>query len=213
MKKALLISLLMLLITLPVSAQQYWDLKTSFQGNLVLPADSNGAAYGGALMTTFGAPDGSYEVGFEAAKWWRTFSLHNHFIDSLIQEGRLTRDNDLAEYDQQGLQFSLLARYRFYSLMEEGKLDFFTGMGGGFYFLQEKRQEARQNPATGLWSVEKVDNYLLTKGQSFVMLGLNSRLASKLDMFWENRFTYIFDWELWEDPYAFTTSLGLKYEF
>lgn len=212
MKKALLIIVLLFLVALPASAQEYWNIKTAFQGNAVFPADSNGMAFGGAIVVTFGVPKGSFDIGFETAKWWRSFNLFDQLTDSLLNEGDLDNtlyDNRLNR-DQEGLKFSALMRYKFYNLMA---LDLYSGVGGGFYFLQESREEARQNPLTGLWEVEMVDNYLQTKAQSFVLLGFNGELFHKMNLYLENRFTYIFDWDEWENPYAYALSLGLKYEF
>jgi hypothetical protein len=213
MKKALLVTALILFISMPVFAQQYWDLKTSFQGVAVKPGDSNGMAFGGGFMVTFGVPDGSYEIGFEATKWWRSYNQFNAEVDSLREAGRIDYNTSDMAHDQEGLQFSVLGRYRLYSLTSDGLLDLYTGVGGGFYFFQERRQEARQDPTTGLWDVEKVDNYLETKGATFFILGLTGTLTGKLDYVFENRMTYVFDWNVWDDPYALSTSLGFKYNF
>ena len=216
MKKALLVTALILLISMPVFAQEYWDLKTSFQGLAVKPGDSNGMAFGGGLLVTFGVPDGRYEFGFEANKWWRSYDQFDAEVDSLRHINRLdTLDYTTSDmqHDQEGLQFSVLGRYRLYSFMGGDMMDLYTGVGGGFYFFQEKRQEARQDPLTGLWDVETVDNYLETKGQTFFIIGLSGNLIGKFDYVFENRMTYVFDWDVWDNPYALSTSLGLKYNF
>jgi hypothetical protein len=213
MKKALLVTALILFISMPVFAQEYWDLKTSFQGVAVKPSDSNGMAFGGGVMVAFGVPNDGYEIGFEAAKWWRSYDQFDREVDSLRTAGRITYSTSDMQHDQEGLQFSILGRYRLYSFMSENMLDLYTGVGGGFYFFQERRQQARQDPVTGLWDVEKVDNYLETKGQTFFILGLTGTLIGKMDYIFENRFTYVFDWNIWDNPYALSTSLGLKYSF
>jgi hypothetical protein len=213
MKKALLVVVLLFLITLPASAQEYWNIKTAFEGTAVFPADTNGMAYGGAIVVTFGVPKGSFDLGFETAKWWRSFDLFSALADSLLNVPN-GLDGDLYDsqlkHEQEGLKFSVLGRYKFYNLLN---LDLYSGVGGGFYFLTEKREEARQSPLTGLWTIEKVDNYLQTKAQSFVLLGFNGEVFNKINLYLENRFTYIFDWDEWDDPYAYSLSLGLKYEF
>ena len=213
MKKLLLIAVLLFLITLPASAQEYWNIKTAFEGTAVFPADSNGLAYGGAVVVTFGVPEGSFDLGFEAGKWWRSFELFDELADSLLNVPNGLDpnfyDNQLKR-EQEGLKFSALGRYKFYHLMS---LDLYSGLGGGFYFLTERREEARQSPTTGIWAVEKVDNYLQTKAQSFILLGFNGEIFNKMNLYLENRFTYIFDWDEWDNPYTYSLSLGLKYEF
>lgn len=214
MKRALIVIALILFITLPASAQEYWNLKTAFDGMVVLPADSNGIALGGGVRVLFGKPDGSFDIGFEVSKWFRTYDLKDSTTGALIDSSKLdgTLYDDQLERDQQVLQFSVLTRVRFFSLFDNS-LDLYSGLGGGFYFLQEKRQEARRNPLTGLWDVVKVDNYLDTKAQTFITLGFNGSLFNNLDLFAEYRFTYVYDWDRWEDPYANSLGLGLKYEF
>ena len=213
MKKALLVTALILFISMPVLAQEYWDLKTSFQGTLLKLGDSNGMAYGGGVNITFGVPGGKYEFGFEAGKWWRSFDLFDPEVQALRDGDLLDTNTSNMEHSQEGLSFAALTRYRVYSLMGDGMLDLYSGVGGGFYFLQENCEEARQDPITGIWAIEKVDNYLETKGQTFIMLGLSGTLMNKLEFLFENRFTYIFDWDRWDDPYALSSSLGLKYNF
>lgn len=207
MKKALFAIAFLFMITLPVAAQEYWNLKTAFNGTVAFPADDNGAAFGGALMITAGVPDNSYDVGFEVLKWWRNYTLP----DSAVQATDTTSDG--SKHDQSGLSFSVLARHRVYSLFPDNLLDIYAGTGGGFYFIQENRQEARQNPNTGFWQVEEVNNYLDTKGDAFVLLGFNAQIVAKVNIYWENRFTYIFDWNRWDNPYIITSGLGLKYNF
>ncbi|MCP4583147.1 MAG: hypothetical protein GY839_16185 [candidate division Zixibacteria bacterium] len=213
MKKALLTVVLLLALAVMVSAQEYWNLKTSIKGIDVMPGDGNNMGIGAAAVVTFGAPDGQYDFGFEAAKWWRTFDEVDSEVAELIGSGDIVRDNADVEVDQGGLKFSALGKYKVFSLISEGKLDLYTGAGAGFYFLQESREEARQNPATGLWAVEKIDKYLDTKGQSFILMGLDGDLYNNLNIFLEARFTYIFDWDRWDDPYEIGSALGLRYDF
>ncbi len=214
MKKALLVLGLLFFISLPASAQEYWNLKTALSGIAVFPADSNGMAFGGGARVSFGEPDGSFDIGFEASKWWRSFDLFDPLADSLILEGSISDTDYDSQLDreQQALQFSVFTRYRFMRLFSEG-MNVYSGIGGGFYFLQERREEARQNPITGIWEIVMVDNYLDTKAQSFVSLGFDGNLFGKFDMYLENRFTYVFDWDRWDNPYAYSLGLGLKYVF
>ncbi len=222
MRKTLIVIALLILMTLPASAQDYWNLKTAFDGVAVFPADSNGAAFGGGIKVSFGNPDGTFDIGFEVGKWWRSFDLNDPFTGELIRAGSYTdtldgtpviTEDSLLNRDQQALQFSIFTRYKFFSLFNDG-LDLYSGVGGGFYFLQERREESRRDPSTGYWEVVKVDNYLDTKGQTFFSLGFDSHLFTKIDVYVENRFTYIYEWDKWSgDSYAYSLSLGLKYQF
>jgi len=205
MRKVLLAVVLMLTLTTLASGQDYWNIRTSLQGLAAIPGDSNSIGFGGAAMVTFGMPDGKYDFGFEVAKWWRSFTL----FDSLMNQ-RFAED---ADYDQEGLRFSLLGRYRVLSFLSDNRANLYTGLGGGFYFFQESREEARQNPLTGLYSIQRIDNYLETKGQTFILLGVDAGLINHVNLLFENRFSYIFDWDRWENPYEISSSLGLRYDF
>ena len=207
MKKALLAIVLLCMITIPVSAQEYWNLKASLNGNLVKPDDSHGAAFGAVMTMTVGVPDDDYEIGFEVSKWWRSYTL----ADSAVEATDTTLSG--SKHDQTGLSFSIIGRQKLYSLLDNNRLDLYGGGGGGFYFISENRQEARQNPNTGLYSVEEVNNYLLTRGDLFVLLAFDTKIFPKLSLCWENRFTYIFDWHEWDNPYTYGSSLGLRYDF
>ncbi len=216
MKKLLLTIVLMLTLTLAVSAQEYWHLKTSMHAIAASPSDDHGLAYGYGGIITFGLPGGSYDIGFEVSKWWRTFYIYDPIMDELQQRNE---DEDVniesgkieSEHKQSGLAFSLLFRYRFLNLFSNYML--YTGTGGGFYFIQENREEARQNPQTGIYSVVEVGNYLDTKGQGFVFLGIDGQIFSKINLFAEGRFTYITEWDRWDDPYLLSGNFGLLYNF
>ena len=217
MKKALIVITLLFLFTLPAMAQNYWDLNTSFQGIMALPADSNGAAFGGGLRVSFGLPDGSFDIGFETSKWWRSFELGDSLTGYLIRNGDYNDPVDstptvdsLLDRDQDALQFSIYSRYRYMTLFNDG-LNLYSGVGGGFYFLQERREESRRNPLTGYWEIVKVDNYLETKAHTFVMLGFDGNITNRMEIYAEYRFTYVFDWDRWEDPYLHLMGIGLKY--
>lgn len=205
MKKVLLAVVLMLALTTLASGQDYWNIRTSLLGIAAIPGDSNSIGFGGAAMITFGMPGGKYDFGFEVAKWWRSFALYDSLMDTLFAED--------ADYDQEGLRFSLLGRYKVLSFLSDNRANLYTGLGGGFYFFQESREEARQNPLTGLYAIEKIDNYLETKGQIFILIGVDGELFNHINLFWENRGFYIFDWDRWENPREFSSSLGLRYDF
>ena len=207
MKKALLAIVFLSMITIPVSAQEYWNLKASLNGILAKPSDSHGAAFGAAMTMTVGAPNDDYDFGFEIAKWWRSFTVPDTEVQAI--------DSTLAgsHHDQTGLSFSFTGRHRLYSVIENNLLDIYGGGGGGFYFLSENRQEAGVNSVTYLPEVQKVNKYLLTKADVFVTLGFNTRILQKLNLYWENRYTYIFDWNEWDNPFIINSSLGLRYDF
>jgi hypothetical protein len=213
MRKALLAIVLMLALTAMASGQEYWNIRTSLQGLAAKPGDDNSIGFGGAAMITFGLPGGNYDVGFEVAKWWRSFTLEDALMKRLHDQGNSNIYKIDADINQQGLRFSLLGRYRILSLMSDNRINIHTGMGGGFYFFQESREEARQNPLTGYYEIQWVDKYLETKAQAFFLLGLDFSLINQVDLFWENRFSYIFNWERWNDPYELSSSLGLRYDF
>jgi len=213
MRKALLTIVLMFGLTIIASGQEYWNIRTSLQGLATIPSDSNSIGFGGAAMITFGLPGGKYDIGFEVAKWWRSFTLHDDLMQQLYDDGDTNIYKTDADFDQQGLRFSLLGRYKVLSLLSDNRVNLYTGLGGGFYFFQESREEAKQNPLTGLYSIQMVDKYLETKGQAFLLLGFDSGLFDHINLFWENRFAYIFNWERWENPYEISSSLGLRYDF
>jgi len=213
MKKALLAIVLLLAFTMVGSAQEYWNIKTSLKGIDVMPSDGNGMGFGAAGIVYFGVPDGKYDIGFEAAKWWRSHDESSQLIQDLINDGDLTRDHANIEVDQTGLKFSILGKHRIFSIMSDGRLAMYAGVGTGFYFLQESREEARLNPSTGIWEVENVDKYLETKAQSFMILGFDGDIFNNLNFFLEGRFTYLFDWDHWDSPYEIGSGLGLRYDF
>jgi len=213
MRKALLAIALVVALTAMASGQEYWNIRTSLQGLATMPGDSNSIGFGGAAMITFGLPGGKYDIGFEVAKWWRSFTLHDNLMQQLYDDGDTNIYKTDADIDQQGLRFSLFGRYKIMSLLSDNRINLYTGLGGGFYFFQESREEAKQNPLTGYYAIQWVDKYLETKGQAFLLLGFDGGLFDHVNLFLENRFAYIFDWEKWENPYELSSSLGLRYDF
>jgi hypothetical protein len=213
MRKALFVIALMLALTTMASSQEYWNIRTSLQGLAAKPSDDNSIGFGGAAMITFGLPGGKYDIGFEIAKWWRSYALEDPLMKQLHDQGNPNIYKSDADINQEGLRFSLLGRYRVLSLLSDNRINLYTGLGGGFYFFQESREEAKQNPLTGLYAIQMIDRYLETKGQTFLLLGFDGNIINHVDLFWENRFSYIFNWNRWDDPYEIGSSLGLRYDF
>lgn len=214
MKKLFLVVVMIVALSAVGSAQQYWHLKTSLDGRAAVPADSNGMALGYGLSFTFGRPGGTYDIGFEIAKWSRKYNLYNALIDS-VQAGYyestgVPEGKTKAENRQRGLAFSTSFRYRFIELSSYRP---YFGAGGGFYFIRVNREEARPDPLTGVYSIDNVDYYLDTKGQSFFLLGLDANFLAHTTLYLEGRATYIFDFERWDHPYIFSGGFGLQYQF
>jgi len=215
MKKLAFVIALIVTLSLTASAQEYWHLKSSVKGLAAMPADSNGMALGYGLSFTFGKPAGSYDIGFELAKWRRTYDLYNFLIDS-VQAGYyesvgVPAGKTQSENRQSGLALSTVFRYRVMELSPKYRPYF--GAGGGFYFVRVNREEVRPDPLTGVYTLADVDYYLETKGQTFFLLGLDTNFLAKLNLFAEGRFTYIFDFERWERPHIFTGGFGIQYQF
>jgi len=198
MKKVLLITLLVLMLTLSVSAQEYWNLRTSLHGTIAVPSDTNGME-----------------------RWSRSYELYDGLMDSLQATIReISADGDttyeitpgkkLAENTQSGLSFSALACMKF---MQGYSFRPYVGAGGGFYFIQAKREEARQSSETGYWAAEKVDNYLETKTHGLAFAGVETNLFNGFNCFLEGKFTYITDWSKWDSPYILSGIFGVRYSF
>jgi hypothetical protein len=218
MRKVLLIPMLVLALTVISSGQDFWHIKATMQGLVLQPGDANSLAYGFGTMVTFGYPDGDYDVGFEVQKWWRNYDLFDREMDSLSNENQLIPAKRYAENKQDGLAFAALLRYKFLDVFSDFKL--YSGAGGGFYFIQVEREEARQNINTGLWEVLNIDYYLETKPQVFAFLGLDGNLSEKMNIFMECRITYIPDWTPWNDwwddfygPDIVSGNFGIRYSF
>lgn len=228
MKKLILTAMLLMVLTLPVSGQDYWNLRVSAHGSYSEPGDIHARPAGIGARFLIGEPGGNFDVGFEVEKWFRTYDLYDATMDSLdgepdgIQSGKI-----LAENKQSGLGFSVMFRYQFLNLSSNM---FYTGGGGGFYFIQSKREEARANDQTGIWEVVYVDNYLATKGHAFGIAGIERSLYGQFNIFLEGKFTYIFDAnikkneeindvvqeikvDIWDDPYMISGIFGLRYNF
>ena len=210
MKKVFLVAALVTALCLSASGEEYWNLRTGIQGIVAKPEDPNGAGAGFGARVLFGANGGSYDIGFEVERWSRSYDLADSLMDSLQAVGEIPAGKSVALNEQSGLGFSVMFRYRLYNLASN---NVYTGAGTGFHFIQARREEARQNERTGYWAVYKIDHYLDTKQHAFVLLGVERYLAYDLNLFLEGKFTYIFDWERWDDPWLYTGTLGLRYSF
>jgi len=225
MKKVILITLLVLMLTLSVSAQEYWNLRTSLHGTIAVPSDTNGMASGFGAKFLIGPSDKletmGFTVGFEIERWSRSYELYDGLMDSLQATIReISADGDttyeitpgkkLAENTQSGLSFSALACMKF---MQGYSFRPYVGAGGGFYFIQAKREEARQSSETGYWAAEKVDNYLETKTHGLAFAGVETNLFNGFNCFLEGKFTYITDWSKWDSPYILSGIFGVRYSF
>jgi hypothetical protein len=218
MKRFLLTPVLVLLLTIVSSGQDFWHVKVSMQGTALMPGDDNGIAYGYGTMITFGYPNGDYDLGFEVQKWWRDYDLFDKKMDSLSNVNLLTPKKKYARNEQGGLAFAALFRYKLLNVMSDFIL--YSGAGGGFYFIQVEHEEARQNVNTGRWEILDVNYYLETKAQALMFLGLDGKLSEKIDLYLESRMTFIPDWAPWDDwwdsfygPDIVSGNIGLRYKF
>ncbi len=222
MKKAILAAAIILLVISASYGQNYWHIKTSLQGVFASPADSKGAALGAGLVASFGPPDARYEVGFEVRKWFRDYTVFDPLMKAYSDSGILRveglpdgdpidKSDGQSNYDDSGLSFATLFKYRFFELTPS--IGIYSGAGTGMYFIQAKREKVVQNQRTGFWYIEKEDYYLETKIQVLMLTGVDGKITAKLDYFLEGRFTYIADWDRWDDPYVFDGSVGLRYNF
>ncbi|MCD6161013.1 MAG: hypothetical protein J7K40_01185 [candidate division Zixibacteria bacterium] len=228
MKKLMLAAILLLAITMPASGQEFWNLRISVHGSYSEPGDAYSRPAGIGARFLLGKPGGNFDMGFEVEKWFRTYDRYDATMDSLdgIPDG-IPSGKTTAENKQSGLGFSAMFRYQFLNLSSN---NLYTGAGGGFYFIQSKREEARANDQTGLWEVVYVDNYLETKGHVFGIAGIERNLSGQFDIFLEGKFTYVFDAyikkneeingdtqeikvDIWDDPYMISGLLGIRYNF
>ncbi|GEM_PF-1757014 len=231
MKKVLLITLLALMLTLSVSAQEYWNLRTSLHGIIAVPGDTNSMASGFGARFMFGPSDEfktmGFTVGFEIERWSRSYELYDSLMNHLqgtIREittnpddtsradttYEITHGKKYAENNQSGLSFSVLACMKF---LHGSSFRPYMGAGGGFYFIQAKREEARQSSETGFWAAEKVDNYLDTKAHGLAFVGVEANLFKSFNCFAEGKFSYITNWGKWDNPYILSGILGIRYSF
>ena len=214
MKKVLTITFLAIILTLSASAQEYWNLKTSIHGVLAAPSDDNSMATGIGARFMFGPPGKddpiSYDIGFEVEKWFRTFELYNASMDTLQANGEIPDGKTMAIHKQSGLGFSALFRVKF---MNASSFRPYTGLGGGFYFIKERREGTPTNLDTGFRYVELRDNYIETKANGFIFGGLEGDLFNGFNFYLEGKFSYLTNWDKWDDPYIFSGLLGIRYDF
>jgi len=214
MKKVLTITFLVIVLTLSASAQEYWNLKTSIHGVLAAPSDTNGMATGIGARFMLGPPGKgdpiSYDIGFEIEKWFRTFELYNASMDTLQARGEIPEGKTMAIHKQSGLGFSALFRIKF---MNTSSFKPYTGLGGGFYFIQERREGTPTNLDTGFRYVELRDNYVETKADGFIFGGLEGDLFNGFNFYLEGKFSYLTNWDKWDNPHIFSGLLGIRYDF
>ena len=235
MKKIVLITLITLFLTSLAIGDEFWNLRTTVHGTVVKLSDDHGMASGLGARFLFGERGGAFDVGFEIEKWYRTYELSDPIMDSLQNEIKEIVDGDTvyqiqhgknqSENNQNGICFSTLYRMQ---LAQVSSFRFHIGAGGGFSFIQNKREEARLNTETGYWDVLKIADYLETKLHGMLLAGIGRELTHGLDFYLEGKFTYIRNAfidrgyddngnpkhpDIWDDPYFITGILGLRYSF
>lgn len=222
MKRAIF-AVIVLLIAVSVShGQNYWHIKTSLLGVAAVPGDDKGTGLGAGIVASFGPPDGPFEVGFEARKWFRSYTIFDEKmktysdsgvlrIDGLPGGAPIDKSDGQADYDDDGLSFAVLFKYRVIELTPS--IGFYSGAGTGLYFISARREQLKQNPSTGFWYIEKADYYLESKIQALFLTGFDWEIKSRLDLFLEGRFTYISGFDRWDNAYVYDGGLGFRYNF
>jgi len=222
MKKAVCAAAIVLLAISATYGQNYWHIKTSLQGVAARPGDSKGTGLGAGIVASFGPPGAGYEVGFEARKWFRDYTVFDPLMKAYSDSGILRveglpggdpidKSDGQSNYDDDGLSFAALFKYRFLQLSPN--IGVYSGAGTGLYFISAKREKVFQNQRTGFWYIEREDYYLETKIQALMLMGIDGQIGAKLDCFLEGRFAYISDWDRWDNPYVIDACLGFRYNF